>query len=145
MKNALDDGSVPCSIFFGKKEFSQRYGPEFFTVELTGILDGSQTNGATHYIICVKAGKHRWEVQRRYSDFKRLAGVVRPVASDRGAPLPPGTWCGPPREASALESRRASLEEWLVAALSDRSNCAHPDIRAFLAIDEQNWVGEAGQ
>ena len=68
----LDDGSVPCSIFFGKKIFP-KIRSRIFTAELTGILDGSQTNGATHHHL-----RQGWEAplggQRRYSDFKRLAG-----------------------------------------------------------------------
>jgi hypothetical protein len=64
-------------LYFPPKEFSPRFGDQFFTVIIQGYeIKGHESACGGQYALYhleVKRGKKRWEIKRRFSDFDRMS------------------------------------------------------------------------
>ena len=74
-------------LFFPSKQFSSRYGEQFFTVQIdsfrlsrsdkgswVNLLLCLPPNQCVTYAVTVKCGKHTWTVDRRFSEFASIFG-----------------------------------------------------------------------
>ena len=88
IETSTDPSPSPSALlFFPSKQFSSRYGEQFFTVQVDDFKMAQSDKGAwVNFLLClptkqyvtysitVRCGKHTWKVERRFSEFAGVFG-----------------------------------------------------------------------
>jgi len=125
-------------MFFPPKNWSRRFGTQFFTllVDGTQIVDDGTGERHANYIIIVKRGKQEKRVRRRYSEFHEYHRLlVRLSTHARRCTFPPKTWF---RNLSDdfLSERKQQLEKYLQNVLCDQRIARHHYTISFLKLND---------
>lgn len=112
-------------LYFPPKEFSPRFGDQFFTATIRGyeILGHPSACGGQYavYLLEVCRGREKWIIKRRFSEFDRLnISISHNIPSDISVlPLPPKTCF---RTVDEVELSPRSLCSFSLSELSWKSN-----------------------
>lgn len=126
-------------LFLPPTLWSQRFGLQFFTCEVTGA-ELSKKGGQKHalYKIALRCGKTEWSVKRRYSEFAALHSEVAcalGLAIDDLPPLPPKTFFWEDSSSTSIINRRkVSLNLTLRESLALEGAPGVPAVRRFLDL-----------
>lgn len=125
-------------MFFPPRNWSRRFGTQFFTVEIKAANLSEDEKGAekcAFYSIIVKRGKQERLIKRRYSEFYEFHRLlVRFSSYARRCNFPPKTWFRNVSE-SFLEERRELLDKYLQQVLHDQRIARHKYTIAFLNLN----------
>ncbi|XP_065067349.1 PX domain-containing protein kinase-like protein [Rhopilema esculentum] len=97
-------------------------------------------DGHTEFVMKVGRGpnpENRWEVQHRYNDFVTLHSILQ--ASGFDLPLPPKKVFGN-MDSAFIQERRAGLQQYMDAIMSNRVLANHISVKKFL--DPRNYSDE---
>jgi hypothetical protein len=121
----VDDGATSDTklLYFPLKQFSPRFGPTFFTFQITdfskkvvddGICSMCRGKEVIFYDIEVRRGRKQWKIQRRYSDFLSLTIILNSSELQKMKSItPPRTIFYITNDREFLEARRKDLEAFL--------------------------------
>lgn len=123
-------------MFFPPRNWSRRFGTQFFTIEIASHqLKEEESEKHALYLITVKRGKQERTIERRYSEFYEFHRLlVRFSSYARRCNFPPKTWF---RNVSKnfLEERKELLDKYLQQVLHDQRIARHKYTIAFLNLN----------
>lgn len=115
-------------LYFPPKNFSNRFGDQFFTAEIVSHRLASDETACCQksvvlYKIVVKRGRKEWFVEKRYSDFIKLWDSL-PLTPKFFASkvIPPKTWFSVATNTEFLLKRQEKLFQALDESLKDLSS-----------------------
>ncbi len=99
------------------KEFSPRFGDQFFTFELSSIFVRGSMYCCQYceYVIIVKQGSRTWTLYKRYSDFSKLNDMIiqfNASAVTSTSSFPGKTWF-PSVDIVFINIRKFRLQDYL--------------------------------
>jgi hypothetical protein len=129
-------------LYFPAKQFSSRFGDDFFTFTVIGfeeVIDQQQCHLCSYlpscstsyvlYVIEMRRGKRSWLIKRRFSEFAHLHRQLQLTSSASDIslpPLPPRTFL-PYTDTAFLHKRQTALESYLDVVLRRLSEDAGVD------------------
>lgn len=123
-------------LFFQKRQWSHRYGFEFFTLHLNGFREVRRPSERfVEYCIHCRSGSLSWEVYRRYNEF---AAFHENLSRDfENLPVFPPKGCSKRFDTPFLNRRMNLLETYIEEVLSKDSAIAKSSIaRSFFGIED---------
>lgn len=137
-----ESSSVPQILYFPIKQYSARFGKQFFTMEVKDyrIQDGDACMASyAVYSISLQQEKFMWQIHRRFSDFDRLLHQLKQKYSDIEFPeLPPKTYFTVCTDAGFLDQRKRLLNEFsnqLLLTASKHRLFSDPKLLEFYGLD----------
>lgn len=107
-------------VYFPPKQFSPRFGDNFFTVTIENFerVKPIDTCAGQHvvYAVTVQRGRHTWVVKRRFREFDQLLQYLKnkyPNAKQPFPLLPPKTYCSVTTDEDFLMNRMKDLQAFL--------------------------------
>jgi hypothetical protein len=107
---------VPQLLYFPVKQYSARFGKQFFTMEIKDYrIQGGDACMSSHAVYTIKLQQEKfiWQIHRRFSEFDRLLVQLKQRYTDVEFPvLPPKTYFNVCTDANFLEERKQKLHEF---------------------------------
>ncbi len=105
-------------LYFPIKQFSARFGKQFFTYELedVSVEHDSSCCDQQHavYRIHMKQGKNEWDVKHRFREFVQLHNHIQSLRpSDASIPKPPPKTWFQSLDSAFLDDRKTKLSDFL--------------------------------
>ncbi|TYZ62313.1 hypothetical protein PybrP1_009477 [[Pythium] brassicae (nom. inval.)] len=119
-------------VYLEERSWSQRYGPEYFTVAIIGVRVHEDT--FAQYELQVQSGRRNWTLLRRFSEFDHLRGSVRNHDGRRLPDLPPKTFFCRDLNPDFLAHRKTLLASFLHDLLVIPGVSDEGCVRAFLLL-----------
>ncbi|KAJ8600674.1 hypothetical protein CTAYLR_007445 [Chrysophaeum taylorii] len=91
------------------------------------------------FVLVVEVAKARWVVHRRYSDFRTLAEAMSKTEGLATLPRLPGRHLFGNFDDLTIERRRALLERYVRALLSDHKLCTEAALLEFLGARPRKY------
>ncbi|XP_061456474.1 serine/threonine-protein kinase Sgk3 isoform X2 [Rhineura floridana] len=89
----------------------------------------------TVYKVLVSVGNNEWFVFRRYAEFDKLYNTLRKQFPTMNLKIPAKRIFGDNFDPDFIKQRRAGLNEFIQNLVRQPELCNHPDVRAFLQMD----------
>ncbi|XP_054841436.1 serine/threonine-protein kinase Sgk3 isoform X2 [Eublepharis macularius] len=89
----------------------------------------------TVYKVLVSVGSNEWFVFRRYAEFDKLYNTLRKQFPTMNLKIPAKRIFGDNFDPDFIKQRRAGLNEFIQNLVRQPELCNHPDVRAFLQMD----------
>ncbi|GBG33138.1 Hypothetical Protein FCC1311_093622 [Hondaea fermentalgiana] len=142
------------AVFFTPKQWSRRFGRNFFTVRCVGhevatggfveyVLevergDGDVTEGGaqTQQAASAIQGSQQWTRKHRYNEFLELRGELkkRGLLCEDACEFPPKGWPWNRNDENFLLTRQGALEGWLFEQLKSKDVLQLDLTRKFLGL-----------
>ncbi|RWS25002.1 Serine/threonine-protein kinase Sgk3-like protein, partial [Leptotrombidium deliense] len=97
------------------------------------IFDGDGKK-FTVYKMSVSCGGHRWQVDRRYNEFRELVSNLKRIYPTFVLKLPGKKLFGNNFKSDFIRSRRQGLDEFVQGLCSDPQLCSEPEVQAFFKV-----------
>lgn len=117
-------------MFFSPKEWSSRFGENFFTVIIDQFV--KHQDSVYWYKLLVKKGIQETIVMHRYSDFVLLKRQLEDQGVNELGGFPPKGWWWQYDDENFLENRKEALQSWLHKQISSNTNLLV--IRRFIEL-----------
>ncbi|EMP29799.1 Serine/threonine-protein kinase Sgk3 [Chelonia mydas] len=89
----------------------------------------------TVYKVLVSVGRNEWFVFRRYAEFDKLYNTLKKQFPTMNLKIPAKRIFGDNFDPDFIKQRRAGLNEFIQNLVRQPELCNHPDVRAFLQMD----------
>ncbi|KAJ7406042.1 Serine/threonine-protein kinase Sgk3 [Pitangus sulphuratus] len=89
----------------------------------------------TVYKVLVSVGRNEWFVLRRYAEFDKLYNTLKKQFPTMNLKIPAKRIFGDNFDPDFIKQRRAGLNEFIQNLVRQPELCNHPDVRAFLQMD----------
>ncbi|XP_064409782.1 serine/threonine-protein kinase Sgk3 isoform X4 [Latimeria chalumnae] len=99
----------------------------------------------TVYKVLVSVGRREWFVFRRYAEFDKLYNTLRKQFPNANLKLPAKRIFGDNFDPDFIKQRRAGLHEFIQKLVTHPQLCNHPDVRAFLQMDNPKNHSDASE
>ncbi|XP_073187084.1 serine/threonine-protein kinase Sgk3 isoform X6 [Lepidochelys kempii] len=87
------------------------------------------------YKVLVSVGRNEWFVFRRYAEFDKLYNTLKKQFPTMNLKIPAKRIFGDNFDPDFIKQRRAGLNEFIQNLVRQPELCNHPDVRAFLQMD----------
>ncbi|KAI1243424.1 Serine/threonine-protein kinase Sgk3, partial [Lamprotornis superbus] len=95
----------------------------------------SSSVAAPVYKVLVSVGRNEWFVFRRYAEFDKLYNTLKKQFPTMNLKIPAKRIFGDNFDPDFIKQRRAGLNEFIQNLVRQPELCNHPDVRAFLQMD----------